>query len=274
MLFPNGIVPNKWVPAVVLTMLHGVAHDQASFFTGMRGERPFAERTATPEQEQACFHLRVMMEQWLFSGKDPENTSCDTPTKRNLTAVHPTFTKPLLDTLNQWKDRHPPRLSFSNDGKVSIVYEEPQYHVEGGLYGAPKGTTIPKDIAIFWFVRMLDSPGAHSIARCANPECSLIYFLYLRTPKGTLRNGTFCRRCAANRSAIQTKIKQDDIKELRVRLALRFWNNWTPNRRGRDKAEWIKTKMNAELAPNRQVTRKWVVQNTEYIEERLGGNPS
>jgi hypothetical protein len=170
--------------------------------------------------------------------------------------------KNLLEILDHWKDRHRPLLAFTEDGTVSVIYEEPPFDPE-------QPTSNAVDIAIFWFVRLLGSGGAHSLARCANPECRE-YFFYLRTPQDTLKTGTFCKNCKSNRSTVQTTAKRDENKLKLVTLAASFWGSWQPSARmGRDKAEWIARKMNQKLRPADHKTRKWVVQNTMAIEQHL-----
>jgi hypothetical protein len=255
------VVPDEWVPDVVLAMLQGVAYDQLSFFELLAGERTGAE--VIPARQQAiCDFLGILVEQWLFSGKDSGNLDADTPTKRNLTTRMAGVNNNLLEILDHWKDRHRPLLAFSEDGIVSIIYEEPKYDPEH-----PTSTAV--DIAIFWFVRLLSSAGARSLARCANPACKE-YFFYLRTPQDTLKTGTFCKNCKSSRSTVQTTAKRDENKLKLVLLAVSFWGSWQSSARmGRDKAEWIARKMNQKLRPSDHKTRKWVVQNTMAIEQHL-----
>jgi hypothetical protein len=269
----SAAVPQELVPVAVLAMLIGAAHDQASLYRNAKGLQPFRAKLEKQADAEMVVQLNLLVGQWFHSGKDRANPKVDTPTARNLTTKYPGFGKTLLEVLNEWKDRHPPRLRFSDAGKVSISYEEPQYGPEGGLFGQPRGTTKPTDIAIYWFVRLLDSPGAHRLSQCANSECKRL-FIYKRAPKGTLKNGTFCPQCKGAHSSIRTESRRAREKKKLVDIAAGLWDDWTPSSRmGRDKNEWIKNKMNARLSATMHITRKWVVQNTAaIIEQYLASN--
>ena len=253
-------------------MLNGVAGGQSSFLKKLHGKLPVLAKLETADEETVCAELRVLMEVWMYSGKDPNHPDSDTPSMRNLTTVHPSSPQTLLTFLNQWKDRHPPKLHFSDAGEVSFVYDEPEYRLEGGLFGAPKGKTVPSDIAVYWFIRLLDSPGARSLSRCAG--CGM-YFAYLRTPKDTLKNGTFCNRCKANRSSVQTTAKRKSHKNKLVQSAAKFWLDQKPTSKTKHK-DFVAKKINHDLSlkPDHRVTGKWVVQNTAAIERYLANKPA
>jgi hypothetical protein len=263
--FPDGYVPTKWVPVVVLGMLTGLAHDGPSFFTNVRAalnkrpnDVPFSFRSPTQIELEAVGVLYACVTIWLDSGKDPDWPEIDNPMARNLLSTDPRSGETQLDILNRWKDRHPPRLSFSAQGQVSIVYEEPRYGTEGGLFGQPKGTTVPHDMAVYWFIRLLDSPGSRCLARCANPACKR-FFLY-RKPQGRLKKGTFCSNCKATYFSELAKSRRAREKTKLLEIASQVWN------RCNGKADAVVTKMNEKLKREKPITRKWVTQNTAAIE--------
>jgi hypothetical protein len=292
MEMPDGFVPAELVPIAIICMLTGSAPSSLSFYENLAGVldkkfkgNEFSLRPLTKEELQAKVFLYCFVTIWLDSGKDPQNPDINNPQKRHLLSTHPETGESFLSMLNSWKDRHPPSLKFSDDGKVSVVYEEPILSSPpssgslnySGLFGSGKKPTSPRDIALYWLVRLLDSPGAHCLARCANPSCEK-FFLY-KKPQGQLKKGTYCNSCKTSYFSEMAKSRRAAEKAKLVGAAAAVW---------RDKhdvsikhSDWVAARINQQLGlkidhktgTDHRKTGKWVKQNAGAIEAYLADNP-
>ena len=221
------------------------------------GKQRYRETEETAEQR-----LRNLVDQWIETGKSADGVA-DTPQDRDVTKVLPGYKQTLQQVLDEWLSRYPMRVITGKKGELWALDSQPPFSAENHIVFA-------HEMAIYWFLHLLNSATPQRLARCSNRECGR-YFTYPRTPKGTIQRGTFCkaRSCQGAGSTLRKISSRDERTRELVELAASFWNSWQPtNRMGHNKAEWIAKKINS-AQKKKTITRKWVAQNTAAIEQYL-----
>jgi hypothetical protein len=202
--------------------------------------------------------IRKLVDQWIDSGKSGTGNITDTPEDRTLGRIPQGYEQALLDTLLEWLGRNTPRIALMSDGTVSVYENHPDMNALGPELWA-------RETAIFWFQKLMESSWQYRLARCSNDSCRK-YFLYQRTPQGTIKNGTYCEGCAGTASLRRTQVGRDKYKQELVGLAADFWPKWKP--RLGNQSVWVAGKINERLASRgKSIGRngKWVSQNLTAI---------
>jgi len=202
--------------------------------------------------------LKQLVDQWIDSGRDHQNRQCQTMSARDASKIPCGYKQSLFDILAASWLRICPRVCLLHDGTPTVVTNPPQPD--------PKSiTSSAHELAAYWLMALLQTPGARSLARCENPSCQR-YFEYERTPKRVIKRGTYCPDCKGKASALRTRESRENRRVLRVRLAADLWQKWKPRSRS-NRSAWIAGRMNPKLTAVAQIGRngKWVTQNRDAI---------
>ena len=251
--------PQKRVPVfrhsalIVAEILNGGEHWFENLYTEEWGED--VARGADDLLRRA---LRKLVDQWIDSGRDHRNRQCQTMSARDASKIPPGYNQSLFDILAASWLRICPRVCLLHDGTRTVVSNPPQpdpKNIESSTH----------ELATYWVMELLQTPGAHSLACCENPGCQR-YFEYERTPKRVIKRGTYCPDCKGKASALRVRESREKRRALRVRLAAELWQKWKP-RSGSNRSRWIAGQMNPKLTAVAQIGRngKWVTQNRDAI---------
>ena len=211
--------------------------------------------------------FRAFVNQWIDSGIDDE---IELPLARDVRKVPPGYCEPLFDILCRWLNLNMPLPALMNSGRIAILPRVPNYQTndERGRVKNRDAEEYAEECAIYHFKELLDTPGAHRLARCANPECQRLY-LRERLRKKEIKRGTFCGGCAGKGSLLRTRVTRETRKRVLVALAADYWNEWEAGRKRRERSTWIALKVNGRTGVKGvypPITGKWVSQNREAIE--------
>jgi hypothetical protein len=231
--------------------------------------------TFTPEvlkRADAMFlsSFRALANQWIDSGVDAE---IESPLARNIRKVPPGYTESLFDVLYAWLNRNMPKPTLMNSGKIAIVAQSPNNWTadEHGLARQVEPAAYARECAIFHFKELLDTPGAHRLARCNNPECGRLY-LRSRLRKREIKRGTFCADCAGKGSQVRTRATRDRRRQALIELAAGYWAQWKTRSRREKQSVWVALKVNRDRKSRedmRVITDRWVSRNREAIEREI-----
>jgi hypothetical protein len=155
-------------------------------------------------------------------------------------------------------------------GKVAIAVQSPSHWEldERGLVKYLEPGKYAEECAIFYFKELLDTPGAHRVSRCNNPECSRPYYLRRRLPReAEIKRGTYCGKCAGIGSVARMRISRESRKQKMISLAADFWDGWKPTNRQGKRPDWVAKQVNRQS--HATITGKWVSQNLRAIEMEL-----
>lgn len=254
----------RWELGWIVRLLNGGKHwagpyapDIAENYTASQIKQADVQFTDT---------LRALVDQWIDSGK--AKNGIERPLARDISKAPPAG-ESLFDILHAWLGRNMPTLALQRNGKIAISSNFPIVWAipsKAMKYDDPRD--YAKECAIFYLKELLDTPGAHRVSLCKNPECSNPYYLRRRVPrKAEIKRGTYCSNCAGVGSVGRTRISREARKQKLVNLAAEFWDKWKPERRYGRRADWVATRMNSRS--DSAVTGKWVNQNLEAIELEL-----
>ena len=138
-------------------------------------------------------------------------------------------------------------------------FENSAYRSEGGGPQIVHG----EKLAMYFFMKLLDSPYSRHLARCDNCKS---YFAYERAPKRTIKHGVFCLECKVSGSVRRTKESRDRKKDKMLEVAAAVWGKWRNSRNHPDQREWIAKQVNKECGT--AVHREWVSRNLSNIREK------
>jgi hypothetical protein len=184
--------------------------------------------------------------------------------------VPPGYREPLFDILSRWLNRNMPSPALMNTGRIAIWAQAPNYQTtdERGLVKNRDPEEYAEECAIYHLKELLDTPGAHRLARCANPECLRLY-LRKRLRKKEIKRGTFCADCAGKGSQVRTRATREARRQMLIVLASDYWDEWEAGRKRLARSRWIALKVNRRTGIKGAyppITGKWVSQNCEAIE--------
>ncbi len=185
----------------------------------------------------------------------------DTPRDRNVETVSEGFSKPLSTELFSWLARNPPMPIVESTGEAAYHYPIPDY-----LKLKTDPRLVGHDLAIWWFIRLTDSPHRYRLARCFNQECAK-YFVYSRNPRSSIKNGVFCVACAAVASMCRTRKSRDAKESAMLEAAADAWQRWKPTRTHPDQRAWVAKQINGTCGSD--IKPKWVSQHLGKILEKV-----
>ena len=214
--------------------------------------------------------FRALVNQWIDSGIDNE---IESPLARDVRRVPPGYREPLFDILYRWLNRNMPLPALMNTGRIAICARVPNYQTtdEQGLVKNRDPEEYAEDCAIYHFKELLDTPGAHRLARCANPKCRRLY-LRKRLRKKEIKRGTFCVECEGKGSQVRTRATRENRKRMLIALAADYSRQWEAGRKRRERSTWVARKVNQRIAVNGTcppITGKWISQNRTVIEREI-----
>ncbi len=217
--------------------------------------------------------MRQLADLWIDSGKNPTDRTVDTPADRNVEDVLPGQHVSLLRRINSGLLSQVPQwIGMTRDGRLATKWDLPSLESVGGMdeLDAPL-EVFGRRMAMYWFIKLLDSPYSRNLARC--DSCS-IYFAYERAPKRTIKNGIFCSECKGSGSVKRTQSTRDRRNQRRVEIAASFWEQWKPDSRQGKQSTWVAGKVNARLMQLQElqivITGRWVTQHQQEIELEVG----
>ncbi len=231
-----------------------------------------AAKNYQPEQIEKADALfaetvRALVDQWIDSGKNAEGI--ESPLSRNVNTVPPGYTQPLFDVLYAWLNRgNWPSFSLMRSGKIAINSEPPHLQIadKRGLAKYREPEEYANDCAFFYFKELLDTPGAHRVGRCNNPDCRR-YYIRRRLRKAEIKRGAYCGQCTGVGSVARTKISRETAKQRLVSLAADYWDAWTQTRRNPERADWVAKQVSKRSTVS--ITGKWAIRNLKAIEIEL-----
>jgi len=206
--------------------------------------------------------FRALVNQWINSGIEAE---IESPLNRDVRKVLPGDTTPLFDILYAWLNRNMPKPALMNSGKIAILAQSPSNWTtdEQGLAKRVEPEEYAKECAIFHFKELLDTPGAHRLGRCNNPECGR-HYLRRRLRKKEIKRGTFCTECVGKGSQVRTRATRDRRRQTLIESAAGYWTQGKAVRLRGTLSDWVAGKLRKEQ--NITITRKWVSRNRKAIE--------
>ena len=110
--------------------------------------------------------LRAMVNQWIDSGKDGDGH--ESPITRDLRAVPPGWTVPLLDVVMDWLRRNRPITVLYPDGKLACEMSEPERMSAWRADARLSPEDLAREVAVFVFQDLLNTPGSGRLACCNN----------------------------------------------------------------------------------------------------------
>lgn len=247
----------NFIPGFVADVLNTPNEDPitASYLTEIDTEYGPAGRRLAHQEFVGC--LRALVDQWIDSSKDPDGI--EEPLKRSLTGKFPGSEDPLYEVLVAWVGKNV-RPSIERTGK--LVALEPLLFFPG-----LDPISFGRQHAIYWFVTLLDCPGARRLSRCANRGCRQ-YYARRRLRTAPVKRGAFCSKCGGAGSEARTKVSRDVRKQQLIALAADVWPVlWKPTRRHAKLSELVVAKMKRKTRKTPvTITGKWVSQNRKIIE--------
>jgi hypothetical protein len=243
------------------------------FTTVARIEHKFSIRRLPPTAaelqfaEQKRVRLRVLVDEWLDTGKQPDGT--ESPMKRRLADLSGADL-PCKDALKAFLAQHPPTVLLRNEG-VPLA----RLHFEPFTGNVPDYWPIETHAAFLFFC-MISSDWCYSIAKCRYPKCGT-YFL-LSNPNKSWAQGTFCtveHNRASSAAKLTDKRRKDadqDLREeaarmLRLKISAdRFWyeDHALMATTAEELTLWIAKKSSQ---PRLDISSKWLKWNREKIED-------
>ena len=155
-----------------------------------------------------------------------------------------------------------PRLNRVKTGRFEVL-----------MLPAPRKAPVlrARDIAIYCFVALLDSPTRERFSRCDGCHT---YFVRKRMPRKNLpvKRGTYCANC--KRKGKDKARRTVDSRESRAKRMIEWAADaraqWKPDRRHGELAMWIARKVNDRLPagwkPIDQEKTNWFTRHREEIE--------
>jgi hypothetical protein len=163
------------------------------------------------------------------------------------------------DLLHAFFARNPVRLSFHSRG--GVVADDYQPVLNSGQH-----LVFAAEYAIYWFLKLSDSPTCFRLARCA--WCTE-YFVYRRTQNKPIKFGTYCDNCKGKGRAHQTHERRKGPKKELIEWAAEAYDSCPPSRLNSSGMKvWILNKINLRLMKHRKDPKhtKWVTQNLVKIQ--------
>lgn len=209
--------------------------------------------------------FRALVNQWIDSGIEAE---IESPLTRDIRNVPPGYSVPLFDVLYAWLNRNMPQPALMNSGRIAILAKSPNNWTtdERGFAKRVDPEEYAKECAIFHFKELLDTPGAHRLARCNNPECGR-HYLRRRLRKKEIKRGTFCTECAGKGSQARTRATRYRRRQALVEAAAGYWREWNALTRRGTLSDWVAGKLRKEFRIS--ITGKWVSRNRKAIETEV-----
>jgi hypothetical protein len=206
-------------------------------------------------------HIRALIDHWIDSAR--ESDGVDEPQKRNLNKALPGSCESLITELRNWLARNQPQVALDVTGKKAVLDLQNQKLL--GLEPAAFGV----EIATYWFLQLLDSPGAHRLAKCDNGQCGRYYVRKgLRTT--LIKRGSYCPECTDAGSVKRIKVSREARKKRLISLAADLWiADWKQSHQHTKLSVEVAQKMTERLPQTKPITGKWVSQNRRTIEMEL-----
>jgi hypothetical protein len=213
--------------------------------------------------------MRRLADLWIDSGKSPSDSDVDTPADRNVEYQSPDDGVSIYGWTRQCLINELPLfVGMRRDGTQGVQERYPAFEndaVQTCHLGGPL-KAYGLRMAMYWFMKLLDSPYSRHLARC--DECKT-YFAYERAPKRTIKNGVFCPNCPGSGSVKRTKNLRARQHAAMIDAAATVWGEWRFSRNHPDQREWVVKQVNRECGTGKQ--RQWVSRNLKAILEKVEG---
>lgn len=246
----------------VVDMLNRVPN--ANIISALRGKAQFNAEAVAQAASVFDETIRSVCDQWIDSGRSGPGRLVDTPLDRDVNAILPGYQRPLFDVLAEWLGRNIVPLALQRSGELAVIY--PNVGL-AKINDSP--SLVGRDFAIGWFKRLLDFPDRYRFARCANPCCQK-YFAYARMPKGSIKNGTFCKKCKGYASVQRTLSTRDRRTKEMVGFAADVWEQRKPNSGHGSHKKWVAEQVSKRLRMTETPkTGRWVTTHQQEIEAEV-----
>jgi hypothetical protein len=254
----RGLLPTPWVFGDDDRVLKLVAH-----LLNSRSEIPFVwmppeygEGGETDANAEFAKFLRALVDRWIDSGID--SFGRERPLRRHLQNRLSGFNESLFDLLLRWTETHL-KPALLGTGKVTFLDQFP-------FLPKPDPESLGRDRATYWFMELLNCPGANRLARCSNIECGA-YYVRQRLRKKEIKRGPFCERCAGTAATDRVKLSRERQKQALINLAADVWpTTWKPTKRYSTLSMSVVAAMKKKAKTPVAITGKWVTQNRKAIE--------
>ncbi len=196
-----------------------------------------------PKQTAEVGHFRMpkSIDQWIQSGYAADGR--ETPWERHLS-------DDLLEKLKSFHTQNPLQVRVQEWGE--IVGALPAEPSAGGDFAAHEAMRL--------MVTLLDSEFKYTIAKCLKCGCET-YFERSKLQE-CFKRGAYC---AKHSKGAGTDIQRKNDKAALIRLAVKFWSQWTPDAHP-NRARWVADKINeARRGTERRASQKWVTRNAVAI---------
>lgn len=225
----------KFVGDMVVHYLNGGGHwgtlDWAH--PGNSSNAEVLERATTTFQKT----LRELVDQLIETGVDQDGI--ETPSNRRVRASVDEPPIPLFEVLHEWLGRNMPKPALMNDGTIAILETLPLAH-------GKDPNAYARDMAIYYFKDILESPARSRIGKCANRSCQK-YFVRQRERRSAIKRGTYCGKCKLVGAAERTRISRLRRKVQMLSIAAEAWSRWEKRPVRTDRAKWVATQVNRKF---------------------------
>lgn len=216
--------------------------------------------------------MRLAADMWVDSGKTPSGNPADPPhddpSARNVAVVLPGRSFSLFDLIQRGLLIYFSQgLQMRADGTVGIRKSFPRFDL-GGLNLADALHQYAGQVALWYFVELLQSPDARRIARCDGCHS---HFAYQRARLRTVKRGVFCPNCKSEASMNRTQASRRN----RLDTAAKAWVDLEslPRKQRESEKDWDRRRREkvadqVHEAHGTDFGRRWVSQHLSEIQGR------
>jgi hypothetical protein len=190
---------------------------------------------------------------WLDSGIDSDGI--ERPRSRK-------FDDSTQALLENWLKRHPPMLVITPEGRLIIERNGPPFAANKSVGG------VATEMALWWFLKLLESPMKNRVARCANPKCQR-YFLRQREPRALITRRVCCGECASFASGTRVQYSRNRQREVLVKRAAAILAQDALRGGPERTAAWLTAQLNRNMREDVRIKQNTVSRNwARFVAEK------
>jgi len=212
--------------------------------------------------------MRQLVDLWIDSGKSFTDRDVDSPSARNVFDIPPGHSWQLSQLIYaEFLNVNPQWAEIRRDGTIGTIDLPPRFDsavLEGTDWYDPLNR-FGRQVAHYWFLKLLNSPYSRHIARC--DDCGS-YFAYDRARKRTVNHGVHCSECKGQGSVKRTELVRQKALEKRVGLAAEAWKQW-PGMQAGPRTKWVAYEVRKKSAQKIVFTSNWVTRHQAEIEAEV-----
>lgn len=208
--------------------------------------------------------MQQLADMWIDSGKSADKVT-DRPLDRNVEDTAPGHDDPLYSYLIRSMDYV--RLNLPELTRDGTQVDPIQcFHVDTSAFDKGIETLddmsrrFGKEVAVYWFRRLLNTPFSRHFSRC--DEC-LKYFEYARAVRGVIKRGIYCDQCKSKGASKRNKLSRSAAHQKLIVTAATAWGNWSPTKRVKQ-AEWTLRAVNK--VNGLDLKKAWITRNLHAIQ--------